>query len=103
MRFFYALATTLLLAACNTAPQILSDKNNDSVIIKKLNHEITHGGSGNNWGWVLWYFPIVVLIFAWAWKEWVRPSINALENEDSDKIKETGIDPNKTDSTQNQS
>jgi hypothetical protein len=35
----------------------------------------------------------VILVFAWAWKEWVRPSINALENEDIDKRKQNGLAP----------
>lgn len=74
-----------LLAACNTVPQIVPDTSGDSVIMKRLNHEIAQGGSGASWGWVLWYLPIVTIAFAWAWKEWIRPSINALENEDIDK------------------
>lgn len=76
-----------LLAACNTVPQIIPDTSGESVIMKRLDWEISQGG-GYSWGWVLWYVPIVVIIFAWAWKEWVRPSINALENEDIDKQNE---------------
>ena len=84
MKKFYLLALGLL-AACDTAPKIVPDTSGDSVIMKRLNWDIAYGGSGQSWGWVLWYVPIVTLLFAWAWKEWVRPSINALENEDIDK------------------
>lgn len=87
MKAVYAILLGLLLTACNTTPQIIPDNSGDSVIMKRLNHEIQNGGSGSTWGWVLWYLPIVLIALAWAWKEWVRPSINALENEDIDNIK----------------
>jgi hypothetical protein len=101
MKLAYALLATLILAACNTSPQILPDTTGESVLMKRLNHQISTGdGSAANWGWVLWYFPIVILVFAWAWKEWVRPSINALENEDIDKQKQNGLPAAETDQPQ---
>ena len=87
MKLVYA-TLFALLAACNTVPQIVPDTSGDSVIMKRLDWEISQGGNGSSWGWILWYLPIVTLVLAWAWKEWVRPSINALENEDIDKQKE---------------
>ncbi len=103
MKLLYTLIPAVLLAACNTAPQVVPDKTGDNIIVRKMEWQMQNHGNTNSWGWVLWYFPIVVLLFAWAWKEWVRPSINALENEDIDKLKENGVAPPKPEETQDQS
>lgn len=77
MKTLLSLFTTMFLFACNTTPAIVPDTTNESVLMKKLNHDITHDNKVSNWGWILWYLPVVVMLAAWAWKEWIRPSLDA--------------------------
>ena len=60
----------LILVGCNTSPVIIPDTTSDSPIIMKLKHQIVNGTQiTSNWGWILWYLPIVALVLGWAWKE----------------------------------
>tara|TARA_R110000868_G_scaffold87882_1_gene245414 strand:+ start:3713 stop:4015 length:303 start_codon:yes stop_codon:yes gene_type:complete len=60
----------LFLAGCNTSPVIIPDTTSDSPVMLKLKHDILSGDKiVGNWGWILWYLPIVFLVVAWAWKE----------------------------------
>ena len=60
----------LVLAACETAPKIIPDTTSDSPIVMRLRHEILNGSKlTNNWGWMLWYLPVLLLVIAWGWKE----------------------------------
>lgn len=77
MKTLLSLFTTMFLFACNTAPAIVPDSTSESVLMKKLNYDITHDNKVSNWGWILWYLPVVVMLAAWAWKEWIRPSLDA--------------------------
>ena len=80
---------SLLLAGCSTAPTIVPDDTTDSVIMMKLKHEITSGDQiSQNWGWILWYLPIVFLVVAWAWKEFINKPIHLDDKEDSEDDKQ---------------
>jgi hypothetical protein len=64
------LLASSFLAACSTGPEVIPDNTSDSVIMMKLKHEITNGDKiTQNWGWILWYLPVLILVVAWAWKE----------------------------------
>jgi hypothetical protein len=72
MKYLTALSL-VLLTACSTAPQIVPDNTSESVILKKINHEISTGASfQTGWQWILWYLPLVFLVVTWGWKQWVR-------------------------------
>lgn len=84
---------SLLLAGCNTAPQIVPDDTTDSVIMMKLKHEITNGDQiSQNWGWILWYLPVVFLVVAWAWKEFINKPVQI--DDETEKEKPQGTDSN---------
>ena len=73
MRKLAYILSLLCLAACNTSPAIVPDTTSDSPVMLKLKHDILNGDKiAGNWGWVLWYVPILLLILAWAWKEFVN-------------------------------
>lgn len=60
----------LILAGCNTSPVIIPDTTSDSPIIMKLKHQILNGTQiTSNWGWILWYLPVLALVVGWGWKE----------------------------------
>jgi hypothetical protein len=66
------LLVAAFVAGCGTAPEMLPDNTTDSVIMMKLKHEITNGDKiTQNWGWILWYLPVLFLVVAWAWKEFI--------------------------------
>lgn len=73
MKYLTLLAATLL-TACSTAPQIVPDTTSESVILKKINHEIEHNiAFQTGWQWILWYLPLVFLVVTWGWKQFMRP------------------------------
>ena len=70
---YLTLLATLFLFACNTTPAILPDTTKDNVQMKKLNWEIVNGGNiSNNWGWILWYIPILFLVVVWAYNQYLK-------------------------------
>ena len=65
--------TSLFLFACNTAPVIVPDTTKDNVVMKKLNWEIQNGDKlSSNWGWILWYLPVVFLVVVWAYNQYLK-------------------------------
>ena len=79
MKYLTALSLALLVG-CSTAPSIVPDSTSESVILKKINHEIANGSSfQTGWQWILWYLPIVFLVGTWGWKQWIR---NCTESEE---------------------
>jgi hypothetical protein len=79
-----ALLLTALLSGCvtMTAPEMVADNTTDSVIMMKLKHEILHGDQiSHNWGWILWYLPVLFLVVAWAWKEFIKKKDECDEDE----------------------
>lgn len=86
MKYLIALTTSLLLTACNTAPMIVPDNTSDSVILKKINHEIQNGRVfETGWQWILWYLPVVFLVVTWGWRQFMKPCPNCDETETSEK------------------
>ena len=70
---YLTLLTSVFLAACNTAPVIVPDITKDNVVMQKLQHDITHNSHiRGNWGWILWYLPLVVIAMAWAWRRYIK-------------------------------
>lgn len=62
----------VLLVGCNTAPVIVPDITSESPITMKLKHEIMNGTQiTDNWGWILWYLPVLLLVVGWSWKEFL--------------------------------
>lgn len=85
---------SILLAGCNTAPQIVPDDTTDSVIMMKLKHEITNGDQiSQNWGWILWYLPVVFLVVAWAWKEFINKPVQIDDETEEEKPQGTDSNP----------
>lgn len=78
--------TNLFLFACNTAPVIVPDTTTESVQMKKLNWDITNGGPvSGNWGWILWYLPIVFLVVVWAYNQYLKTKCKEEEKNTTDQ------------------
>jgi hypothetical protein len=89
-RLLLALAS-LVIAGCNTSPVIVPDTTSDSPIVMKLKHDIMNGEKiTTNWGWVLWYLPVLLLVMAWVWKEFINKPVRI---DDEEKAEESSQDP----------
>jgi hypothetical protein len=89
-RLLLALAS-LVIAGCNTSPVIVPDTTSDSPIVMKLKHDIMNGDKiTTNWGWVLWYLPVLLLVMAWVWKEFINKPVRI---DDEEKAEESSQDP----------
>lgn len=75
----------ITLAGCNTSPQIVPDNTSDSPVMLKLKHDILNGDKiSGNWGWVLWYLPVLLLVLAWVWKEFINKPLHIDDKEDKE-------------------
>jgi cytochrome bd-type quinol oxidase subunit 2 len=64
------LVLALAVAACDTTPEIIPDITGDSVIMLDIKSQIEHNKTvKDDYGWVIWYLPILFLVVAWGWKE----------------------------------
>jgi len=73
MKYLIGLITSLVLTACSTAPVIVPDITKDNVVMKKLQWEITNNTHlTTNWGWILWYLPVVFLVVVWAYNHYLK-------------------------------
>jgi nucleoside recognition membrane protein YjiH len=73
MKHLTTILSSLFLVACNTSPTIIPDTTKDNVVMKKLQWEIENQYQiSTNWGWVLWYLPVVFLIVVWAYNQYLR-------------------------------
>lgn len=84
------------LAGCATmtAPEMLPDNTTDSVIMMKLKHEILNGDKiSQNWGWILWYLPVLLLVVAWAWKEFINKPVHIDDEEPCEEKTTPPTDP----------
>ena len=73
MKHLITILSSLFLVACNTSPTIIPDTTKDNVVMKKLQWEIENQYQiSTNWGWVLWYLPVVFLIVVWAYNQYLR-------------------------------
>jgi hypothetical protein len=71
-----------------TAPEMIPDNTTDSVIMMKLKHEILNGDKiSQNWGWILWYLPVLLLVVAWAWKEFIAKKKDDCDEETAEEQK----------------
>ena len=87
MKYLLSLYTLLVLAACNTTPTIIPDTTKDNVVMQKLKWEIGNNHVvSSNWGWIMWYLPVVVIAMMWAWRQFVKPCPQC-EEEQSKNIK----------------
>lgn len=72
MNKLIGILSTLFLVACNTAPTIIPDTTKENVVMKKLNWEITNQQPLSfNWGWILWYLPVVFLVGVWGYRHFI--------------------------------
>ena len=73
MRKLWALVlvVALAVAACNsTGPEIVPDITGDSVIMLDIKSQIENNKMvKDDYGWVIWYIPVLFLVVAWGWKE----------------------------------
>lgn len=82
----------LVLLACDSSPKIISDDHmKESPIIQGLRHNIVNNSTQTNWGWILWYLPVLALALAWAWREFIskRKSTLAAKGSKSATTKKT--------------
>lgn len=73
MRKLWALVlvVALAVAACSsTGPEIVPDITGDSVIMLDIKSQIENNKMvKDDYGWVIWYLPVLFLVVAWGWKE----------------------------------
>ncbi len=72
MRKLWALVLVVALgvAACATNPEIVPDITGDSVIMLDIKSQIENNKMvKDDYGWVIWYLPVLFLVVAWGWKE----------------------------------
>ena len=82
MKKLIELFTTAFLTACSTAPAIIPDTTTNNVVMKKLNYEIQNGDKiSGNWGWILWYLPIVAVVMIWMWRKYIKQCPECGKNE----------------------
>jgi hypothetical protein len=86
MRKLAYLLSLLCLAACNTSPAIVPDTTSDSPVMLKLKHDILNGDKiAGNWGWILWYVPVLLMILAWVWKEFINKPLHIEDKTDPEQ------------------
>ena len=84
MKYLTSILASLTLFACNTAPVIVPDTTKDNVVMQKLKWEISNSGSiPTNWGWVLWYLPIVAAGMIWMWRKYIKECPDCGKSNDS--------------------
>jgi hypothetical protein len=63
----------VLMVSCNTDPEIKPDISGDSAMLIKIKSDIEQGKQvTTGYAWVLWYLPVVFLVVAWGWKEFIN-------------------------------
>lgn len=51
--------------------------------MKKLQWEITNNAHlTTNWGWILWYLPVVFLVVVWAYNQYFKTPCKEEETEE---------------------
>jgi len=52
--------------------------------MQKLKWDISNSGSvPTNWGWVLWYLPIVAAGMIWMWRKYIKECPDCGKSNDS--------------------
>jgi len=64
------LVLALVFAGCDTTPEIVPDITGDNVIMMDIKSQIENNKMvKDDYGWVIWYLPILFLVIAWGYKE----------------------------------
>jgi hypothetical protein len=64
------LVLALVFAGCDTTPEIVPDITGDNVIMMDIKSQIENNKMvKDDYGWVIWYLPILFLVVAWGYKE----------------------------------
>jgi hypothetical protein len=64
------LVLALVFAGCDTTPEIIPDITGDNVIMMDIKSQIEHNKTvKDDYGWVIWYLPVLFLVIAWGYKE----------------------------------
>jgi hypothetical protein len=64
---------TVLMISCNTEPEIKPSITGDSPMMLKIKNDIEQGKQvTTGYAWILWYLPVVFLVVAWGWKEFIN-------------------------------
>jgi hypothetical protein len=65
-----------LMVSCNTDPQIKPDITGDSTMMFKIKNDIEQGKQvTTGYAWILWYLPVLFLVVAWGWKEFINKKL----------------------------
>ena len=64
------LVLALVFAGCDTTPEIVPDITGDNVIMMDIKSQIENNKMvKDDYGWGIWYLPILFLVVAWGYKE----------------------------------
>ena len=64
------LVLAFVFAGCDTTPEIVPDITGDNVIMMDIKSQIENNKMvKDDYGWVIWYLPILFLVIAWGYKE----------------------------------
>lgn len=76
-----------LITGCQcVGPEIIPDTTGDSVIMLSLKEQIAKNSKiDTGYGWVIWYVPVLIIVVAWTWREYVKkpPVCETCETEKS--------------------
>ena len=88
MKYLTSILVSLSVFACNTAPVIIPDTTKDNVVMRKLDWEIKNNSHlTTNWGWILWYLPVVFLVVVWAYNQYFKPPCKEEETVEKEETK----------------
>ena len=81
------LGLVALITGCQcVGPEIIPDTTGDSVIMLSLKEQIAKNSKiDTGYGWVIWYVPVLIIVVAWTWREYVKkhPVCETCETEKS--------------------
>jgi len=66
-----SISVLIAFAGCQSvAPEIVPDITGDNVVMLDIKSQIENNKMvKDDYGWVIWYLPILFLVVAWGWKE----------------------------------
>lgn len=86
-RLAVLLGLVALITGCQcVGPEIIPNSTGDSVIMLSLKEQIAKNSKiDTGYGWVIWYVPVLIIVVAWTWREYVKkpPVCEACETEKS--------------------
>ena len=85
------LAAAAAITGCQcVGPEIIPDTTGDSVIMLSLKEQIAKNSKiDTGYGWVIWYIPVLIIVVAWTWREYVKkpPVCDTCETEKSKALR----------------